>query len=136
MTIGGCRVAGLGGTFQGKVWHPRQHGASSRYASRDQYLATCGKGNHWRGGLPLGRRGAIWPEDYTALMDMRADVLVTHEVPSTHRQGFEEIDRLAEAMGARLVVHGHHHVDYSATLSSGIGVMGVGLAGVSCGRGS
>ncbi|MCP1677288.1 putative phosphodiesterase [Natronocella acetinitrilica] len=134
--IGGCRVAGLGGTFQGKVWHPRQHGASPRYGSRDEYLATCGKGNRWRDGLPLGRRGAIWPEDYAALMDMRADVLVTHEAPSTHRHGFEEIDRLAEAMGAGLIVHGHHHVDYSVTLSSGVRVIGVGLAGVSCGRGS
>ena len=39
------------------------------------------------GGLPLRRRDAIFPEDLTALGRLRADVLVTHEAPSSHRYG-------------------------------------------------
>lgn len=39
----------------------------------------------------------------------KADILVTHEAPSCHPFGYSEIDELAQAMGARMVVHGHHH---------------------------
>ena len=100
------------------------------FRERAHFRATCGKGNLWRGGLPLRRRGAIWHEDYARLAGERADVLVTHEAPSSHRHGFAEIAALASAMGAGLIVHGHLHEDYTATLPGGIRVIGVGLAGV------
>jgi len=53
---------------------------------------------------------AIWPEDIETLASQKADILVTHEAPSSHPSGSAVIDELARAMGARLIVHGHHHV--------------------------
>jgi hypothetical protein len=58
----------------------------------------------------------------------RCDILVTHEAPTSHPHGFAPIDALAEACGARLIVHGHHHQSYEAVLASGIRVRGLGLA--------
>ena len=53
---------------------------------------------------------AIWPEDYDYLATQRADILVTHEAPRSHPSGNAALDALARAMGASLIVHGHHHV--------------------------
>ena len=125
--LGGYRVAGLGGVFREKVWHPD---TGVRFASRRQFLYSMGRGNKWRGGLPLKQRASLWWEDYERLWGKRADILVTHEAPSCHRHGFKVLDELAEAMGARMIVHGHHHEDYQSELASGIRVIGVGLAGV------
>jgi predicted phosphodiesterase len=61
---------------------------------------------------------------------MRADVLVTHEAPSNHEFGFPVIDELAERMGVKMIVHGHHHRAYEATLPNGIAVVGVAKAGM------
>ena len=51
---------------------------------------------------------------YQRLGRLRADILVTHEAPSAHVHGFMAIDDLAIQLGAKLVVHGHHHesIDY------------------------
>lgn len=125
--IAGYRVAGLGGVFREKVWHPETGVA---FKTRREFMYSMGKGNRWRGGLPRKHRASIWWEDYERLFDQRADILITHEAPSTHRHGFKPLDELAEAMRVRLIVHGHHHEDYHATLPSGIKVLGVGLAGV------
>jgi len=76
------------------------------------------------------RSGAVWWEDYEVLWNQRADVLVCHEAPSCHRQGFREIDGLAQAMGARRIFHGHHHVTYQDQVAGGIQVYGVGLRGI------
>ena len=70
---------------------------------------------------------AIWPEDYDALAAQRADILVTHEAPSSHPAGKAALDALARAMGARLIVHGHHHVNYLA--AAGGWVAGAGGGG-------
>ena len=40
----------------------------------------------------------------------------------------EVIRAWAEARGARMIVHGHHHQSYTATLPNGIHVRGLGLA--------
>jgi hypothetical protein len=53
---------------------------------------------------------------------------VSHEAPSSHPHGFAVIDSLAESCGAWLIVHGHHHHSYEATLPNGIRVRGLGLA--------
>jgi Predicted phosphoesterase len=127
--IGGLRVAGLGGVFKGKVWHPKDGGGEPRFRSREDFMRANGR-NAWRGGLPLGLRATIFPEDYEHLADLQADILVTHEAPSCHRYGFVEIDLLAEAMGARLVVHGHHHEPYTSEIGGGISVIGMGQADV------
>ena len=132
--IAGLRIAGLGGVFQGKVWNPKEE--APRFRSREAFLQHSGKGNRWRGGLPRKRRGAIWPEDVEALAAQQADILVTHEAPSSHRHGFSAIDTLAERMGVKLIVHGHQHQDYVARTERGnIDVYGVGLASVTDLRG-
>ena len=142
VTLAGLRVAGLGGVFRAHVWHPGSDGGLPRFRRRDDFLLQTlqEKNNKFRAkwtapwesqpGLPVSLRGAIWPEDYDQLADQQADILVTHEAPACHRHGFAEIDLLAEAMGARLIVHGHHHTDYRTVLPNGIVVHGVGRAGV------
>lgn len=135
--IAGRRVAGLGGVFRGKIWHPGddQHHGQPRVDSRAEFVRRMGRGNRWRGGLPRQHHVSIWWEDYEKLSAMRADVLVLHEAPPPHRYGHEVLADLARHMGVRLIVHGHHHTDYTETLSDGIRVIGVGLAGVTTDEG-
>lgn len=130
--IGGLRVAGLGGVFRGRYWHPD---FDMRWSDRDDYLRRAGKGNRWRGGLPIKARCAIWREDYDRLSKARADILVTHEAPACHPYGFSAIDDLARAMGVSRVYHGHHHRDYQGRIGDDIQVRGVGLAGIADERG-
>ena len=128
--IAGLRVAGLGGIFRSKVWAPP---APAIFESREQYLARCGKGNLWRGGLPLKHRSTIFPDDCQRLMTERADILVTHEAPSAHEYGFVAIDELARSLGVTSSFHGHHHqqLDYrSERLRLGFDAFGVGMHGI------
>lgn len=125
--IDGLRIAGLGGVFRGEIWHPD---LGIRFRHRQDYLAAIPSQKLWRGGVPIKHRASIWWEDYEELWTQRADILVTHEAPSSHPHGFEALDDLAEAMGAQMIVHGHHHETYTAMLRNGIKVLGVGLAQV------
>lgn len=125
VTIGGARIAGLGGVFRGKVWRP---GGAEHYHTRAEWLRFNPRTAYWRGGLPLKHRSSIFPEDFDALRDERADVLVTHEAPGCHSHGFVAFDNLARRLGARFLLHGHIHEHYTATLDCGITVQGVGLA--------
>ncbi|HYW75932.1 MAG TPA: metallophosphoesterase [Gammaproteobacteria bacterium] len=127
--VGGLRVAGMGGVFREKVWHPESP-KGVRAPARADYLRLMRPPERWRGGLPLKHHASIWWEDYERLWAQRADILVTHEAPSAHRHGFAAIDDLAAAMGARMIVHGHHHETYTAALPDGVRVLGVGLAEV------
>jgi predicted phosphodiesterase len=132
--VGGVRIAGLGGVFRGQIWNPRYGGPT--YRSRTDLVKASNRSNLWEApwdespGVSRRHRTSIWPEDYDRMSALRADILVLHEAPSSHRHGFPELDALAEALGVGLVVHGHHHVDCAAVLANGIRVMGVGLAGV------
>ncbi len=129
-TIAGVRIAGLGGIFRGQVWRPPEPG---KYESPEDFVARCGKGNRWRGGLPLKHRSSIFPDDHANLSKLRADVLVSHEAPSAHPHGFEAIDELARSLGANKAFHGHHHdrLDYSAGRTRlGFDAFGVGLRGI------
>jgi len=128
--VAGLRIAGLGGVFRGKVWTPP---APATFENPKQYLARCGKGNFWRGGLPLTHRSTIFPVDFERLQKQRADILVTHEAPSSHPHGFAAIDQLASSLGVSSSFHGHHHdrLDYSAERTRlGFDVFGVGLRGI------
>jgi hypothetical protein len=67
------------------------------------------------------------------LSKLRADILVTHEAPSTHPHGFAALDELARAMSVSKTFHGHHHdrLDYSAECARlGFEPFGVGLRGI------
>jgi hypothetical protein len=126
ITIGGVRIAGLPGVFKPRVWSPAEGPPS--FFSRTAFQAALRPGEAWCGALPLFHRDTIFPEDFDRLAAIGCDILVAHEAPSSHPHGFAAIDALAEACGARLIVHGHHHQSYEAVLPSGIRVRGLGLA--------
>jgi predicted phosphodiesterase len=104
--IAGLRIAGLGGVFRSKIWDGSHTPA---HPSPDAYLAVCGKGNRWRGGLPLKHRSTIFPAEIDALMHEQADILVTHEAPPPHPFGFTPLAALATQLGVKAAFHGHHH---------------------------
>lgn len=124
--VAGMRVGGLGGVFRGRVWMPP---AEAVHASAKGFLRVAGKGNMWRGGLPLRHRSTIYWEDYLRLATQRCDVLVTHEAPGVHPQGNAAIDLLAVATGARKHFHGHTH-DSLPYNNPAVQVFGVGLRGI------
>jgi predicted phosphodiesterase len=131
--LDGVRVAGLPGVFKPSVWYPRSDDPSgtidpARYRDRAAFLAARPLEERWRGGMPLWHRDTIFPEDVEHLAAQQFDVLVSHEAPSSHPHGYDVIDHLAASGGARLIVHGHHHASYTATLPNGITVRGLGLA--------
>ena len=64
---------------------------------------------------------------------MRVDVLILHEAPGYHPNGHVLLDTLAQSMGVKVVVHGHHHdsIDSSARWAAqGFKSYGVGLRGI------
>lgn len=132
VAVEGVRIAGLGGVFKPRIWVPATRSSPpeaepSRFATRAAFQASLPVREHWRGGLPLWHRDTIFPEDFAALAAQRFDILVSHEAPSSHPHGMPAIDALARAGGARLIVHGHHHQSYSATLEDGLRVRGLGV---------
>lgn len=127
--LNGVRIAGLGGVFHADVWHPQNAGGLLRFSTRSEYISAHSRST-WRDGLPLRHRSTIFPEDFSSLVALEADILITHEAPSTHRYGHSEIDDLAEVLGVKTIVHGHLHQDYRATLPNGIKVIGLPKAGV------
>lgn len=128
--IAGTRIAGLGGVFRGQVWYPPE---APEYDSAKSYANQCGKGNLWRGGLPLKHRSTIFPDEYFQLAGQRADILITHEAPSCHPHGFEAIDELARSLRVHTTFHGHQHdrLDYRDQQER-LGFMpyGVGFCGI------
>ena len=131
LEIEGIRIAGLGGTFRPRVWEPPDAPRLHARAALADDVAGMVRG--WRADHvaalvhSLGST-AIWPEDYEALASQRADILVTHEAPSSHPAGNTALEGLARLMGVRLIVHGHHHVTYRAVAPDGLTVMGVAAA--------
>ena len=135
--VAGVRIAGLGGIFRGKVWSPPTPPEHQSYSS---FTKELGRRQAWQKLHPdhMGTQrrthmSTIFPDVYNALSDLAADVLVTHEAPSCHRHGFEAIDLLAQAVGAKLAFHGHHHdrLDYSSKWEAlGFRAYGVGFCGI------
>jgi predicted phosphodiesterase len=129
--IAGLRIAGLGGTFRPRIWNPPEPPRVRHRADLPANLATMGA--QWRDEHraalvhSLGAT-AIWPEDYDRLASQPADILVTHEAPSSHPVGNAALDALARAMGVSLIIHGHHHVNYRAVAPDGLRAMGVAAA--------
>jgi hypothetical protein len=95
--------------FRERVWMPP---SEPIHASAQEFLRVAGKGNKWRGGLPLRHRTKIVADDCHRLARMMADVLVTHEAPDPQPQGNEAVDLLAVTMGASKVYHGHAHDNF------------------------
>jgi predicted phosphodiesterase len=130
VTIQGIRIAGLGGTFRPRVWHPPDPPRLHRRSQlRGDMAETAGgwPATHVAALLHSLASAAIWPEDFDRLAAQRADILVTHEAPSSHPGGNAALDALALAMGVRLIVHGHHHVTYRA-MADGLIAHGIAAA--------
>ncbi len=87
-SLGGRSVGGLGGIFKGAVWYPRVGDEAPLIHSRAERLSALAHHRRWRKGLPLVARDAIYPEEYFDLAMHSADVLATHEAPTTHPYGF------------------------------------------------
>jgi predicted phosphodiesterase len=127
--IGGLRVAGLGGAVERKLWDP----ASSRppdFDCRTAYINSLGSDPH-RDTKALVARATIFPQDLDEVASLgSADILICHDAPTTHPKGFNGIDAVAELLGVRLVIHGHHHESYDRVLpvGGGIRVRGLGKA--------
>jgi len=116
---GGMWIAGLSGVFRGSVLGPRRN-ESLAEVLRQRPGTT-------RKAMGIKEASTIFPEDLARMAKMRAHVLVTHEAPESHRQGFKAIGDLARAMGARLIVHGHKHERYEAEIEGGIKVVGLDI---------
>jgi len=128
--IAGIRIAGLGGTFRPRIWEPPTPPRVQRREQLPDDLAGLHGWNedHISALIHSLSATAIWAEDYDYLASQRADILVTHEAPRSHPAGNAALDELARAMGASLVVHGHHHVSYRAVARDGLRAMGVAAA--------
>jgi len=126
-TVAGIRIAGLGGIFLGRVWYPPQ---APKWANKQQYLDA--QRVHIKHGddMPLKYQCAIWHDEFQALGELKADILVTHEAPGSHKHGFPVIGELASAMGVKHIFHGHLHENYAKVIKHNIQVFGVANAAV------
>jgi predicted phosphodiesterase len=124
--IAGIRIAGLGGIFLGRVWYPPQ---APKWANKQQFIDA--QRPHLKSGdMPLKYQCAIWHDEFQALAEMKADILVTHEAPGSHKHGFSVIGELASAMGVKHIFHGHLHENYGKVIKHNIQVYGVANAAV------
>ena len=129
--IEGIRVAGLGGVFRAKKFR------IDKATRLDEVDLDCPQDTReaW---IRRRRSGRAYPADFTSIFpdDIKTllslagqvDVLVTHEAPESHSFGFWLIGDIARAMGVKMLIHGHHHERYSATIVGGIRVEGLGMA--------
>lgn len=124
-TVASMRLAGLGGVFRSQVWYPPDPPKWRNRADLAHYTKPARRFMH---GPALRDWTSIFPEDVATLSCLQADILVTHEAPTTHRYGLAVIDDLAQSMGVGLIIHGHHHDPaYEAELPSGARVVGLGI---------
>jgi predicted phosphodiesterase len=119
--IAGLRIAGLGGIFLGRVWYPPQQ---PKWRDKQHFLHNQ-PSNIRHTAMSLKYKGAIWHDEFEALKTLKADILVTHEAPGSHRHGFDVIGELAAAMGVKHIFHGHLHENYIGSVKSHIKVVGV-----------
>jgi predicted phosphodiesterase len=128
----GTRLAGLGGVFRESVWYPGLP-TPPRFRTPDEHDAATPRWDRWRGGRVRKHWSSIYPDEVDCLADPRADVPITHEAPGYHRNGFEILDTLAQSMGVKVTVHGHHHDRLDSTdrwTRQGFRSYGVGLRGI------
>lgn len=126
----GIRVGGLGGVFRGSVWHP---GRPPIFRNREEHAKETPSQARWRDSVHRKQWSTIYPDELGQLVGIKADILITHEAPGYHSNGFEILDDLAQCMGAKVTVHGHQHdhLDSSARWAiQGFKSFGVGLRGI------
>lgn len=128
---GRLSVAGLGGVFRGRVYFPL-HSVDDphRYYSPAELAASALEEGSIDGEFPIRHHVSVYKSQVDTLRQFTADILITHEAPSSLNGGFLGIDELADDIGAKVIFHGHHHVGYEDELMNGIRVRGVGQAEV------
>jgi len=121
--INGIKVAGLGGIFLGEVWNPKENNQLIYKNRRDWEHKNKRK-------LYLYQKNSIWKHEVDKMKrEIKADILITHEAPSSHKYGFKMIDEIAQSLGAKKIFHGHLHTYYSINKNK-IRMTGVNLGGV------
>lgn len=127
--IGDLRVAGLNGVFNGKILAAS---GVERIEDMEDLSVCIPTREAWLQKRRLGMEHvtAIFKEDLEAMAEMEADVLILHEAPECHPNGFRMLGDLARYMGVRLVIHGHHHERYEEWIEGGIKVLGLGTPSV------
>lgn len=128
----GLKLAGLGGVFRGSVWDPRLSTAPY-FQNQKEHLTATPHYDRWHDSVRLRHWSTVYPDEINHLADLRADILVTHEAPGYHVNGFAILDDLAQSLGAQVTVHGHHHdrLDSSERWTQqGFKSFGVGLRGI------
>lgn len=129
----GLRLGGLGGVFRGAVWNPSLT-TPPNFRNRKEHFKSTPRQDRWHDSVHRKHWSTIYPNELDHLADMRCDILITHEAPGYHNNGFEILDDLARNMGAKVTVHGHHHdrLDSSERWAQqGFKSFGVGLRGIS-----
>ena len=131
--IAGVRIAGLGGVFREKIWHPPEEPLFTSYTEWEASLAPhwmTDSEKHQKAALFASQRlthsSSIFPGTIDRLAALDADILVTHEAPGAHAHGFAVIDDLAAAQGATRLFHGHHHERVRYPVSGDLEAFGVG----------
>lgn len=128
----GIRLAGLGGVFRESVWYPSMP-IEPRFRNREEHARATTLWEQWRGSVARKHLSSIYPDELDRLAELRADVLITHEAPGYHRNGCAILDTLAQSLGVKVSVHGHHHdrLDGSKRWDQqGFKSFGVGLRGI------
>ncbi len=119
--IAGIRIAGLSGIFLGRVWYPPR---PPIWMDKLDYLNSR-KNTVRDNSISLKYQSAIWHNEFETLKSLKADILVSHEAPGSHKYGFSAISDLAVAMGVKNIFHGHLHENYSCIIKNNINVFGV-----------
>lgn len=130
----GTRLAGLGGVFRQSVWMPdtaAPGGDAPKFRTRAEHARSTPCQDRFEGGPHYRHMSTIYYDEFERLVDLRADILVTHEAPGEghHPYGFDILVTLAQSMGARVSVHGHVH-DARRSEVQGVTCVGVGLRGI------
>lgn len=128
----GMLIAGLGGIFRESVWYPSLP-TPPKFRNRQEHAGVTPSQDRWQGDVPRQHWSTIYPDELDRLSLMQADILVTHEAPGYHNNGFEILDTLAQSMGAKVTVHGHHHDNLDSSDrwgQQGFRSFGVGLRGI------
>ena len=128
----GTRIAGLAGVFRESVWYPSLP-TPPKFRNQAEHAKSTPRQDRWRGGVHRKHWSSIYPNVLDHLADLRADVLVTHEAPGYHSNGFEILDDLAQSLGVTVAVHGHQHDRLDSTdrwAQQGFKSHGVGLRGI------
>jgi predicted phosphodiesterase len=130
------RLAGLGGVFREAVWYPTESSARAgvpAFRNRADHARATPPQERWREGPRRKHISTIYPDEFDRLAKLQADILVTHEAPGYHPNGFDLLDDLARAMGVKVLVHGHQRdwLDSSGcSQAQGYRRFGVGPRGI------